>query len=382
MSTQDGHKTIPLAFAHDQSPIRLLELSPSLLSLIENSTFKGSSPVLKIKASPSITSDASSSSSSSSGHPAPFAVLTTATDTFNIRSVHSSNSIFILKPGLIPTIPKTTRDGDDGENGSDTEMADIPAPSTKPGVIVTSTCASHLELLPSKPNVELILRPVLTEYVSPETPPTRPSDAPSKTQTLLDTPASDAEFAQGWIDVTAFELDNWAVRLAPSAALHIFKAIVTIMYAVSGTNSEWRTEGVGLNEIVEAIKEDGELEEWPADAIGAVVRGGWELKRGSDGSLAYMYNPSHGAKWVGKQVLLANPDKSFRESEFKGTWQEAVPPDCTDLVDLKTLGGLYTQSVLGVIRYIHGSAATEAGTTAAASKKKKWHEKFASGKKR
>ncbi|EPS43377.1 hypothetical protein H072_2596 [Dactylellina haptotyla CBS 200.50] len=372
MSTQDETKAIPLAFAHEQSPVRLIELPPSLLSLIENSTFRGSSPVLKIKASPSTSADGTATPSN---HPSPFAVLTTDTETYNIRSVHSSNSIFLLNPVLIPTLASQDED-------SDTEMSDnVPAP-LKPGVVVASTCGSHLELLPSKPNTELLLQSFLTEYISPEHPPARPADVASKSQVAIDTPVSDAEFKQGWIDATCFEIDTWAVRLAPSSALQIFKSVINIMYAVSGSNTEWSNEGVDISHIMEAVENDGELEDWPADAIRAVVRGSWESKKASDGSIDYIFNAPHAAKWVGKQVLLATPNKSFRESEFMSTWKESVPADCTDLIELKMLDGLYTQSALGVIRYIHGSAAVEAGTSSAASKKKKWHEKFAAGKKK
>ncbi|KAK6332319.1 hypothetical protein TWF696_003037 [Orbilia brochopaga] len=388
MSTQDTSKAIPLAFAHEQSPVRLLELPPSLLSLIENSAFKGSSPVLKIKAPPAVSTSTHDGSTSvgpaSSSRIPPSAVLTTASETFTIRSVHSSNSIYILKPVLIPTVPDPDEPhNDDDDAGSDTEMvlADLPP---KPGMLVTSICGSHLELIPSKPDTELILQSLLAEYTSPETPLKRPSDPPSKMSILRDTPVSDAEFAQGWIDVTAFDLDGWAVRLAPASALSIFRSVTTIMYAASGVDDTWRTDGVDISDIMHAVDEDGELEDWPKDAIRAVLRGAWDVKKGTDGSLAYAFNAAHAAKWVGKHILLANPDKSFHESQFLSTWKEAVPPDCTDHVVLKDLEGLYTQSALGIVRYIHGAAAAAeaSSTSSAASKKKKWHEKFAATKKR
>ncbi|KAF3926543.1 hypothetical protein AA313_de0200921 [Arthrobotrys entomopaga] len=374
MSTQDTSKTVPLAFAHEQSPVRLLELPPSLLSLIENSTFKGSSPILKIKAPPPIPTDGTAAPN----HPPPFAVLTTATETYSIRSVHSSNSIFILNPALIPTLPASQDDED-----SDTEMSDfaIPPPP-KPGVVVTSTCASHLELIPSKPNTEILLHSLLTEYISPEHPLSRLSEAPTKAQLAQDTPVSDAEFAQGWIDATCFEIDNHAVRLAPVSCLQLFKTVISIMYAVSGSESQWRNEGIGMDEVIDAVKGDGELDEWPVDAIRAVVRGSWELKKDSDGSFGYSFNAPHAARWAGKHVLIASPDKSFTETEFMSTWKQNVPADCADLLDLRMLDWFYTQSALGVVRYIHGPAAAEAGSSAASSKKKKWHEKFAAGKKR
>ncbi|EWC45424.1 hypothetical protein DRE_00823 [Drechslerella stenobrocha 248] len=380
MSTQDDSRAIPFAFAHEQSPVRLLELPPSLLSLIENSTFKGSAPVLKIKAPPVVSStDGSTATTSSSAIP-PSAVLTTATETFTIRSVHSSNSIYILKPVLIPTVSEAAPN-DDGDGDSDTEMvlSDLPP---KPGMIVTSICSSHLELVPSKPNTELILRALLTEYTSPDTPLDLPSDAPSKSQIISDTPVSDAEFAQGWIDVTGFELNGKALRLSPASGLLIFRAAATIMYAAPDIGSAWRAEGVDFGDIIQAIDNDGELEEWPKEAVRAVMRGASETKKEVDGSIIYIFNASHAAAWVGKHLLLANPDKSFRESEFMNAWKEALPDDCIDHVDLKALDGIYTQSVLGVIRYIHGSAAVEAGVSSTASKKKKWHEKFAASKNR
>lgn len=86
------------------------------------------------------------------------------------------------------------------------------------------------------------------------------------------------------------------------------------------------------------------------------------------------------AKWVGKHILVSNPDKNFHEKDFLETWKSTLPSDCTDFVNLKLLDGLYTQSALGVVRYIHSTAAGAAG--AASDKKKKWHEMFAAGKKK
>ncbi|KAF3931511.1 hypothetical protein ABW19_dt0205918 [Dactylella cylindrospora] len=378
MSTQDDSKAIPLAFAHEQSPVRLLELPPALLSLVKNSVFKGSSPVLKIKASPPISSSDTPSSSTAPNNS--FAVLTTDTETFTIRNVHSSNSIFILKPALIPAVP----DSDVNDDG-DTDMADSLEPSSKPGVVVSSTCAAYLELLPQKPNTELILKTLLVEYTSPSAPPTRLSEAPSKQQIILDTPASDAEFKIGWLDILGFEMNGWALRLSSGSALDIFRSISTIMYATNGGgNGEWRTEGVAMGDIIEVVDQDGELEDWPKDAIQAVVRSSWEQKRTEDGSISWIFNLSHAAKWIGKHILVSNPSKSFTEKDFLELWKNTVPADCTDYVDLKQLEGLYTQSALGVVRYIHGEASTNEGaaTGSGNTKKKKWHEKFAAGKKK
>ncbi|KAK6356158.1 hypothetical protein TWF718_000530 [Orbilia javanica] len=370
MSTQDDNKAIPLAFAHEQAPVRLLELPPSLLSLIENSTSRSSTPVLKIKAPPNPTNNGPNTSSTG---PAPFAVLTTATETYNIRSVHSSNSIFILKPVPIPIIQ------DQDEVDSDTEMADEPIITSRPGVIVTSTCASHLELLPSKPNTELLLQSMLTEYKSPEAPPNHPSDPLSKSQALLNTPVSDAEFHEGWRDVTAFEIGDWALRLSPPAALEIFSTLIELVLS-RGKTEEVDQDEMGMHFFIKLVEQDGDFE-FPIDAIRAVIRGAFESRRTEDGSMAYSYATPYTTKWVGKQILLSNPNKSFTEREFMETWRSKAPDECEKFVDLKLLDGLHTRSVLGVIRYIH-STENEGGVVPATKKKNKWHEKFAAGKKR
>ncbi|KAK6531112.1 hypothetical protein TWF281_007937 [Arthrobotrys megalospora] len=370
MSTQDDSKAIPLAFAHEQAPVRLLELPPSLLSLIENSTFKSSAPVLKIKASPAPSHHGSNTGSTG---PAPFAVLTTATETYNIRSVHSSNSIFILKPVPIPIIP------DQGDADSDTEMADEPIITSKPGVIVTSTCASHLELLPSKPNTELLFQSMLTEYKSPETPPSRPSEVLSKTEILLNTPVSDGEFHEGWRDVTAFEVDGWALRLSPLAALEIFGILISLIRG-RGSSDEIEEDEMGMQFFMDLVAQDGGIE-FPVEAVGAVVRGAFEGKRTQDGSMAYNFTTPYTAKWVGKHILLSNPNKEYTERQFIETWRSKTPDECEKFVDLKLLDGLHTRSALGVVRYIHGTE-NESGVTPTNKKKNKWHEKFAAGKKR
>ncbi|RVD84074.1 uncharacterized protein DFL_005843 [Arthrobotrys flagrans] len=345
MSTQDDSKAIPLAFAHEQAPVRLLELPPSLLSLIENSTFQSPAPVLKIKAPPNPINNGPNTTSTG---PTPFAVLTTATETYNIRSVHSSNSIFILKPVPIPIIQ------DQDEVDSDTEMVDDPIITTKPGVIVTSTCASHLELLPSKPNTELLLQSTLTEYKSSETPPERPSEPLSKSQILLNTPVSDAEFHEGWRGVTAFEMDDWALRLSPQIALNIFNILIELIVS-HGKLQETDKDEMGMHFFMKLVEQDGDLE-YPKDAIRAVVQGAFEGKKIEDGSLAYSYTTPYTTKWVGKHILLSNPNKSFTEREFMETWRSKAPDECES---------------------------TENDSVAPATKKKnKWHEKFAAGKKR
>ncbi|KAI9873442.1 MAG: hypothetical protein M1830_000409, partial [Pleopsidium flavum] len=81
---------IHLGFCHSQQSFRLLELPQELLDLLTSED----APVLTLKSS-------SSPSSAATGPPASHAVLTTQNQTFQLRQVQSSNSIFLLQPHMV-----------------------------------------------------------------------------------------------------------------------------------------------------------------------------------------------------------------------------------------------------------------------------------------
>ena len=138
MATQDD-SGIPLEISNQQQNLRLLELPPSLLTLLlskdppkyvpalnvydlqyENSADTSESLWLKSAESPSADVDTKQSR--------PNAVLCTDDYTYQLRQVQSSNSILILQPSE--------------SRGSDNE---IPSPSLS----AIAQCTATLELIPS-----------------------------------------------------------------------------------------------------------------------------------------------------------------------------------------------------------------------------------------
>ncbi|KAA8904683.1 sister chromatid cohesion protein Dcc1 [Sphaerosporella brunnea] len=194
MSSQPNTTKIPFSIAHTQQPVRLIELPPAILSLINSDE----RPTLKIKAAAALPPSQSHNASSTSDH----AVLCTADKTFSLRQVHSSNTTFLLTP---------------------TASCDSPSSGE---VTVTSTVTSYLELLPlpSIADARDLLRPHLLPYPSP---PPSPGTRKSRTQLARDTPISDAEFNHAWDSLGAFEHDGCCYIPTPSSLLAAVKEAFT-----------------------------------------------------------------------------------------------------------------------------------------------------------
>ena len=157
MATQDD-SGIPLEISNQQQNLRLLELPPSLLTLLVSKnppkyvpalsvyvlhrTFADMSESLWLKSAESPSADVDSKQSR------PNAVLCTDDSTYQLRQVQSSNSILILQPS-------ESRSSDD----------EIPSPSLS----AIAQCTATLELIPSDTaasfaNVLRLLRQSLPLY--------------------------------------------------------------------------------------------------------------------------------------------------------------------------------------------------------------------------
>jgi sister chromatid cohesion protein DCC1 len=273
MSSQPNTTTIPLSIAHQQSPIRLLELPPAILTLIKTTP----APTLQIKAAPS-----------SSNH----AVLCTSTQTFALRQVHSSNTTFLLTPS--------------------------PA-----GVTATSTATSYLELLPSTADAKDILRPNLLPYPSSPSSPGK-----SKAQIARDVPVSDAEFSAAWQDIAAFEHEGKCYVPTATALLKAVKEAFTNA-AAAGVRLEVPFE------ISKVIDEEEDEEEVPAPLLVAAMERlctrtpeGWVLDRERCAGMV--------GRWVLQEWSEAGKGDLF-PVVFLKMWKAAVPESCRGLCKLETL---------------------------------------------
>lgn len=127
------------------------------------------------------------------------AILCTDNESFQIRQVQSSNSLFVIKPS---------------QGGHGVE------PSTDAAATVTAIkqCPTTLELVPISPDVKLFLRKHLpiynapghaTEGISKIGAPSTP-DLTSRQALLHDAPFSDGEFERAWTDMCCFDVDGQA----------------------------------------------------------------------------------------------------------------------------------------------------------------------------
>lgn len=197
--------------------------------------------------STSVTAPNASSTSASN------AVLCTDDRTFQLRQVHSSNSVFLLKPSEVIT---------SSEDGG------IPIS----GVSVVAQCKATLELIPVATSAIQYLKeslPVHRDTVNDgsskiESPSTAKTPAAkSKFAVLDDAPISTWEFENGWIEVCAFETGGQAFRPLPSTLNGVWKSIMS----AAAVNALKLEDGFPTFSITSLVEEDG----YPASLLMAVL---------------------------------------------------------------------------------------------------------------
>lgn len=181
MSAEEN-QGISFSISHDPQKYRLLELPPPLLDLVT----LPDSPGLLLKSIPSGQGDPGN------------AVLCSHSQTFQLRQVHSSNSVYVLQP---------TKDG---------------------SLTAVSKCEATLEAIPQSPPCRALLRTALPlcsgeEQVKSHS----PSESQSKESILVDTPISHQEFDRAWVDLCAFELEGQACLPTPGLLWKVWKSIIS-----------------------------------------------------------------------------------------------------------------------------------------------------------
>ncbi|RPB02294.1 hypothetical protein L873DRAFT_449370 [Choiromyces venosus 120613-1] len=245
MSTQ-ANTGIPFSYSHSQSPIRLLELPPALLSLVTSP----SPPIIKIKAAP--TPANTTGPRGSENH----AVLCTPTQTFSLRHVHCSNSILLVQPSEPPP--------------SNTEECEQQAFSlTSVGLKAVATAGSWLELIPVTPDCANILQGRIPVYHgwTEDAPALPATEEPTSRARLLDSmPVSDAEFSTAWDALLAFETND-GVACRPSTSV-ILKTITEINTSATAESFSLSSSSGFTVSAVLGMLDDAEI---PAGLVSVVI---------------------------------------------------------------------------------------------------------------
>ena len=126
------------------------------------------------------------------------AVICSHDRTFQLRQVHSSNSVFVLHPSQ------------DGE------------------LTVVAKCEATLEAIPQTPPCLTLLQTRLSVFSGQAQREVHPnSQAQSKQSVLADTPVSTEQFNRAWVDLCAFEMEGQSWRPSSNMLWKTWKSIAS-----------------------------------------------------------------------------------------------------------------------------------------------------------
>lgn len=180
-------------------------------------------------------------------------MLCTDDQTFNIRQVQSSNSVFLIK-----SMPC--------DHVSESQSCHVPA------VQVVSQCMAILELVPATHDTISLLTQALELYKdSPDVSTLEielegGSMLPEKSnrQPVLESvPFSLGEFDEAWLEICAFEHDGHAFRPSSTFLAKVWKSMI----AAATTLDIDIARGFRLTHLLEAMNDDG----FPRNLIKAIM---------------------------------------------------------------------------------------------------------------
>lgn len=189
-----------------------------------------------------------------SSHGPANAVLCTESQTYQIRQVHSSNSVFVIQP-------------------SNAREASVDGHTSPILLTAIAKCTATLEVLPSSPYARAFLGEILPVYEglriikNTATETNKNQTLPSKSSKLLtsqDLPVSNQEFERAWRVSCAFELDGQSHLPTTAAVLEVWKSILS---AALLRNVDMKTE-FSFAMIADMVEEDGH----PAALVKAVIQ--------------------------------------------------------------------------------------------------------------
>ncbi|EZF35170.1 hypothetical protein H109_04987 [Trichophyton interdigitale MR816] len=330
-------------------PVRLLELPPELLDLLESDhppqlCLKSSAPTSTASttttttttSTTSTTSTASTTPSASSSRPgADFVNLCTPEKTFSLRQVNSSNSVFLIRPQLAPgtaaaTAPTTT---------TTTTTTDITA---------IAQCKSTLEvqaMASSETALRLLLAALavydesdilMDERTEEDDHPLSPSEiVHERSKVFADIPFSRAECERAWKHICAFvhkNKESGAIgchRPSARAKLMAWEKIIegATLHGID-LGKQFLVEDLWSAVIEEAEHTVIDEYPFPRSLFDAIVR---RLVDNSpiDGDLKWANLDQHiTAQWTAELLLESSngtPKAVLNVDTFSSDWKDLLP---------------------------------------------------------
>lgn len=308
------------------------------------------------------------------------AVLTTHNQTFQLRQVQSSNSIFLLQSDL-PSVFDT--------NGL----------IAVPNLSVIAQCKATLELIPSPTSSVAWLQQLLpfyngaheeTSVASSSASQATLAERKSKRDYLTDLPLSEDQFEGGWREIRAFESDGQAFKPSVRCLVGVWKAVVSASTA-HGIN-------LGRHFKITDVLDMLEADDYPRSLVETVL---WNLMTTESVNVGSMcVDQGKCIRWVGATMLEAMGKQSAPISDFQEAWKNELPEQWRTAANLEVLKvssdlvvrledtesldkGIYCKPTSTTIQFSSDTSDSTlqkeslAGATSGSGKNaRKWHEKF------
>ncbi|PLB51108.1 sister chromatid cohesion protein Dcc1 [Aspergillus steynii IBT 23096] len=392
MSTQAA-RSILFTHTSPQQGFRLLELPPDLAEQLSSKN----PPTLELKSPSSSLSPVTTDPEARE-----YVNLCTATQTYRIRQVQSSNSLLVMRPS-----DGGAQRGDISIVGGDQDELNLVETMTS-----VSKCGSTLELhtpaggFSALPSLERRLR--VYDVVSSE----RESESeghadedldPIERQEVLsrvlaDVPVSRAQCEQGWIELCAFvlprgtedDLSSWCWRPSSRVKVDVWRRVVegSVLQGID------LGKQFLVSDLWRSVLDEGGEEPFPQPLFEAVVRRVCESGVERDQVLAgtkmkwASIDKTSCARWVGETCLEAmapTTTSAMARDDFLKTWRNHLPEPWQDEVKLSKLTeNSYKHPEPTTICFVNETdrqkakknVSTDASAATAAKKTRNWHELF------
>ncbi|CAG8010440.1 unnamed protein product [Penicillium olsonii] len=385
MATQDL-RSLLFTQTNPQQGFRLLELTPDLEKLLTSKD----APVLELKSpSPALAQAVVDPSAQE------YVNLCTATQTYRIRQVQSSNSIHVIRPShgeISQADIKVVEDVDTGLN--------LP----NEAVTAIAKCSSTLELhvppggFSATPFLEKSLRLYDRRDEDGDVPMDEPSSGPLgakemrevREQICRDIPVSTAQCDQGWMELCAFvdggdEVSGW--RPSARARLHVWKRL-SEGAVLQGIDLE---KQFLVGDLWKSVLDDDDEQEapFPRALLQAIVRRicvADERPALADEMKWASFDKAECTRWVGETYLAANAptvSSAIGRSEFLSAWKDCLPESWrAEVVLSKLTDGCYKSADPTTIHFVAETqrqdtlkaAGTGSAPAAKAKNTRNWHE--------
>jgi sister chromatid cohesion protein DCC1 len=397
MSTQPSSTEIPLTISHPQQNLRLLELPPELLELLSSAqpprcvtascrdislTGRGRLYFKSSTGTPDRHAEPSASTSSTAEH----LHLCTPTQSYQVRQVSTSNSVYIVEPST--TAQPVPQDRNDWNA---TSMASVePLAQASSSITAIAKVDTMIELVPVSYDVKAMLGRILPVYnastvLSPDEALSQfltYSTPLSKNALLAEIVAPDSPAEQAWRALLAFEFQGRCARPAASTALAVWQSVIN-----SAALERVNLAGpVNFSRFFDT--EQASLIDRP---VGEAI-----LRYLEDGNVG-LFSTAHPIRldrlkvvcWAGLTLLQAEAEKPGSKAhlitaDFISQWRDLLPEAWRGDAELDKLPeGRYTMEGEHIIVGGDGAASgaerpqpAASGEAKSTSGKRKWHDKF------